>query len=261
MFEAKDRSGNVRTVYAVDRDHFLVDENEDFVWQDKDEFSPIRKLKVEAATKPEVSGDDEAVLSYTQKKVITLKDYIEGLQNGQIRLSVGDSVTVRLKDGTEVDFVVTDLDDAAYRFESRDCLGRYVPMTKIDEFYKEVWDLLPDVLRDSIVDTVRFYKTHNGKLQKRTCKLFLPSASEIFPPEDCYGDKEVYQQMDWYKDAHNRIRAIKKGNGTGEWYWTQSAYSGHSSRWCSVSSSGSAIYNNASNTSVAAPVCFRIPRS
>ena len=263
MFDVQDKNGNIRKVYAVERYLFLVNENGEFVWKYKSEFSPVpelKKLDVEADENKEISENGEVVLTYTQQETVTLKKYIEGLQNGSIQLAVGDSFSIRLKDDTEVDFVVTDMDDTSYRFESRDCLGRHVPMTKIEEFFEEVWDLLPEALRDSIMDTERPYKTHKGKLKKKTCKLFLPSAAEIFPPEECYGDKEVYQQMDWYKTVHNRVRAAAKGVGDGGWYWTQSAYSGKSPVWCFVNYGGNAGNYYASYVNVAAPVCFRIPR-
>ena len=90
-------------------------------------------------------------------------------------------------------------------------------------------------------------------------KLFLPAASEIFPPESCYGDKGLYEQMDWYKKVQNRVRAFEK-DGDADWYWTQSSYSGNSTYWCYVNYGGHAYCGNASYTGIAAPVCFRISR-
>jgi hypothetical protein len=132
-------------------------------------------------------------------------------------------------------------------------------MTKIDRFYNAVWDELPDALKDNIMEIVRQYKSADGELMERKCKLFLPSASEIFPADECHGDQGVYEQLEWYKDVHNRIRAYEKG-GAADWYWTQSPRSGGATGWCRVSTNGHAGNTVASTTYVAAPVCFRIPR-
>lgn len=187
-----------------------------------------------------------------------LADILGRIERGELKLSIGDSLLVGMKDGKKVEFVVTAVGDEAYRFESRDCLGKYVPMTKIQGFFDEVWGNLPDALKNHIVPTERPYLS-KGNLKSISRKLFLPSAAEIFPPEDCYGDKGLYEQMDWYKDVHNRVRAFE-GGGNADWYWTQSEYSGHATSFCVVGNGGIALYADASGTSVAAPVCFRISR-
>lgn len=188
----------------------------------------------------------------------SLENILDRIKDGSIKLSVGDMLATHFKSGMEVDLVVTAIEDGAYRFESRDCLGRYTPMTRIGDFFAGVWDDLPDVLRDSIIETERPYSV-GGETKSKTLKLFLPAASEIFPPASCYGDKGLYEQLDWYKDVQNRVRAYEKG-GDADWYWTQSANSGSTTNFCAVTSLGDATAYNASNTNRAAPVCFRIPR-
>lgn len=216
-----------------------------------------RQSAGEKQTDTEKDGGDVAfVRTYAQQ--FTLEEMLSRLQSGELGMDVGDYFTTRLKNGMEVDFVCTDKDEHSYRFESRDSLGRYDPMTKIDRFYDAVWAELPDALKDNIMEIVRQYMAPDGELMERKCKLFLPSAAEIFPPDECYGDQGLYEQLEWYKDLHNRVRAYEKG-GAADWYWTQSPYSGNTTHWCYVSYYGSAYYL-ASSTSVAAPVCFRIPR-
>ena len=188
-----------------------------------------------------------------------LDDFLKSLQAGRHEMNVGDYFTTRLKKGMEVDFVCTDKDGQSYRFESRDCLARYESMTQIDRFFNAVWAELPDPLTDRIMEIIRLYEEADGSIDAHHCRLFLPSASEIFPADECYGDQGVYEQLEWYKDVHNRIRAYEKG-GAVDWYWTQSPRSGNTTNWCSVNANGHANYNSASNTAVAAPVCFRIPR-
>lgn len=257
MFEAKEReSGRVVHVYAVSGMSFLVEEDGEFVWSSSDNFSPLGAKKEEPVSE---NSPANSVLTVSMFHRMDLAEIIFGIKTGSIKLSIGDSINTRMKSGREVDFVVTDIDDEAYRFESRDCFGRYDPMTKIDRFYADIWDDLPAVLRDSIIETTRPYKDKNGKTKERTQKLFLPAASEIFPPDSCYGDEGLYTQLPWYADVHNRVRAFEKG-GVSDWYWTQSAYSGNTTSFCDVSSLGRAHYYYASNTAVAAPVCFRISR-
>ena len=249
MFKAKDvKTNNIVKVYAVEGNKFLVEDGNAFTWTDKSGYTLIDGAALAC----------DCTLTKASVTSFTLPDLIAGIVSGKIEMSIGDSFTTRMKSGMEVDFVLTDIDDKAYRFESRDCLGRYDPITRIDKFYHDVWTDLPDELRDSIIGTERPYKDSADELHTLTQKLFLPSASEIFPPDECYGDKDVYAQMEWYKGVHNRVRAFKKGAGS-DWYWTQSAYSGNSTYWCSVDNNGSANYYNASSTYIAAPVCFRIP--
>ena len=252
MFNAKDKiTGEVVKVYAVDGGDFMIARDGAFKWVSGEGFSPVAD--------PDIGPANDCTLTVGVTNAMNLSDLIAGIANGKVELSVGNTITTRLKSGKEVDFVVTDVDDEAYRLESRDCMGRYDPMTEIDKFFSDMWADLPDVLRDNIIETERQYKDGNGKVRKVTRALFLPAASEIFPPESCYGDEGLYEQMEWYKDVHNRVRAFEKG-GASDWYWTQSQYSGNTTFWCSVNYYGYAHYNGASSTAIAAPVCFRIRR-
>lgn len=177
---------------------------------------------------------------------------------------IDDTVGIPLSDGRVIDFVVTDVDDVSVRFESRDCLGEYVPMTRMDEYFKKVFSLLPKALQEAIAVTERKHYNAKGEVVTSYEKLFLPAASEIFAPDDCYGDKGLYKQMEWYKDVHNRIRAFEKG-GYADWYWTSSRRIGSpntsTTHWCNVYVNGNADSNTASYDWIAAPVCFRIEKS
>lgn len=258
MFEAKNKeTGKKTTIYAVEGSKFLVEYDGAFRWSSSENYAPVsgQAPEVKATPKKDNGGDVSFVRTYAQQ----LEEMLSRLQSGKLEMNVGDYFTTCLKNGMEVDFVCTDKDRWTYRFESRDCLGRYDPMTKIDRFFNAVWAELPDVLTDRIVEIVRQYKSADGELMERKCKLFLPSASEIFPADECYGDQGVYEQLEWYKDVHNRIRAYEKG-GAADWYWTQSPCSGNTTYWCYVTGAGYAHRYTASNTAVAAPVCFRIPR-
>ena len=267
MFKVIEKdTGKRLTVYAVEDNRFLVYESGQFRWNSQRYYTPEdaepEAVKVTPANDPRerdtgTGSDVRVTMSYETR--FGLDAMLGHLKCGELDFSIGDFFTTRLKNGMEVDFVCTDKDEHSYRFESRDCLGRYDPMTKIDRFYNAVWDELPDVLKDNIMEIVRQYKAPDGELMERKCKLFLPSAAEIFPPDECYGDQGLYEQLEWYKDPHNRVRAYEKG-GAADWYWTQSPHAGNTTFWCRVSLYGHAARSFASTTAVAAPVCFRIPR-
>lgn len=86
------------------------------------------------------------------------------------------------------------------------------------------------------------------------------SASEVFQAEDCpnrMGDKDVYKQMEFYKDAANRVRCTVEDGLTNSW-WLLSAQSGSSVNFARVAGSGYAGSDFATDAGIAAPVCFRI---
>ena len=192
----------------------------------------------------------------------SLTDFVEQAKAGAFK--VGDIVSLPFCDSGSsvkiVEVVVTDVDDTGTRFETRDCLGEYVPMTRMSGFLDRVFAGLPDTLRDAIADTERRHHDTHGRIVTTFEKLFLPAASEIFPRESCYGDKGLYQQLEWYKDVRNRVRALENGKDA-DWYWTSSRLEGSTTYWCYVNCYGNATHYIASYTYVAAPVCFRIPKS
>lgn len=162
-----------------------------------------------------------------------------------------DGIT-RLLDGTEVDLVVTDFDEKTIRLESRDCLGINTSANDLKAYLDRVYALLPEALKKRIVEVERHHLDYKGKKFTDRCKLFVPAASEVFPPEDCYGDKGLYEQMEWYKDVHNRMRADCKW-GDSHWYWLSSPHSSNSNLFCIVYSDGNADFNTASSTYGLAP--------
>ena len=90
-----------------------------------------------------------------------------------------------------------------------------------------------------------------------TTKQFLPAASEVVDEDSCYGDKGLYKQLDYYKDARNRIRVDEDGDTRV--YWLASVRSGNSTYACGVSGGGGANGWYASN-SLRVPVCFQISK-
>ena len=189
-------------------------------------------------------------------------DVLPLLMAGKLNLNVCDTITIPLKDGTSAEFVLTQEDDEAYRFESVTCVGGdTVTRDKVDDLFERYYDLLPKILTDNLLLTKRRYRDRNDAIQERESVLFLPSAPEVFPEDDVYGDSGLYEQMEYYKDRRHRMRKLTLDSKDTVSWWLMSAYAGNTSLFCSVNYSGYAASHSASATWVGAPVCFRIRKS
>lgn len=151
---------------------------------------------------------------------------------------IGDALAFDLLDGRHIECAVTDIDDKAIRFDSVDCLGDDMTYGKVEKWLDRIDHLMPDELREAIVDTERKH-TIDGKKVCRLERLFLPAASELFSGDAVLGDDGLYKQMDWYKDRRHRMKMDEHG-GDSTAYWTSSQRSGGSSSFCSVGSGGGA---------------------
>ena len=119
------------------------------------------------ALKPKREAKRMSKLHLNVYEEMGLSEIVAGIRNGKVKLSVGDAVTTCLKSGKEIDFVVTDIDDEAYRFESRDCLGRYVPATELEGFLAAC----PPLLRSSRLSPVTVTRACMSKWTgTRRCK-------------------------------------------------------------------------------------------
>ena len=121
-------------------------------------------------------------------------------------------------------------------------------------------------MKNAIIPTKRKYKKDgDGKLVEVYAMIFAPSASEVFSEEefddnDWLGDRGVYEQLDFYKDWRNRIRCTVEDGKPNGW-WLLSASAGNSAYFAFVSGNGYCYDASATNTWIAAPVCFRIQKS
>lgn len=201
-------------------------------------------------------------LSINVSSMYHLSTFLQSLQSGKLHLSMGDVIEIPLADGTTDEFVMTQEDDEAYRFESVDCIfGKCITRDKADESFERYYDLLPKELREEMILTKRRYRNRDGEEREQESLLFLPSAPEVFDPENVHGDNGLYEQMEWYKDRRHRMRKLcKLSEGTVSW-WLVSASAGNASSFCFVSRAGSASSTIASSTWVGLPVCFRIRKS
>lgn len=179
---------------------------------------------------------------------------------------VGDSKTVNIG-GTnyEVQIIGFNHDDkvsggkAAYSFQLVDCLNQTQQMNTSNtntggwngsamrgrmSTYKSQ---LPAALRNVIKTVKKKSGTGGGSssgTQQTNDDLFLLSEIEIFGTTT-YSVAGEGTQYEWYKAGNSRI---KKVNGSASYWWERSPYSGYTSYFCYVGSSGSA-YSYSANTS------------
>lgn len=204
-------------------------------------------------------------------KPASWQDIADKIKKHTDGLKVGDTVTCELIDGTQTVFVVTDVKNEYVRFETKDFIrnesvswneddtnrGGY-PDSEIRKYMDSViWNLLPEELQSVISDVDREWKDKDGNCGTYTTKLFLPAASEVFDKDNCYGDKGLYEQLEYYKSGRNRIRVDEDGDTRA--YWLASVGSGISAFACSVYGYGNAADWLASGE-FRVPVCFLISR-
>lgn len=169
---------------------------------------------------------------------------------------VGDSKTVNIG-GTnyEVQIIGFNHDDkvsggkAAYSFQLVDCLNQTQQMNTSNtntggwngsamrgrmSTYKSQ---LPAALRNVIKTVKKKSGTGGGSssgTQQTNDDLFLLSEIEIFGTTT-YSVAGEGTQYEWYKAGNSRI---KKVNGSANYWWERSPYSGNTDSFCSVGSSG-----------------------
>lgn len=243
--------------------------NPEFVKNERKQFNDLVKgiCSIESPSvapehKPLLAPQPTCKLSVRASSMYHLSTFLQSLQSGKLHLSMGDVIEIPLADGTTDEFVMTQEDDEAYRFESVNCIfGECITRDKADESFERYYDLLPKELRKEMILTKRRYRNRDGEEREQESLLFLPSAPEVFDPENVHGDNGLYEQMEWYKDRRHRMRKLcKLSEDTVSW-WLVSAYAGYTSSFCFVSNSGAAANSGASTTWVGLPVCFRIRKS
>ena len=179
---------------------------------------------------------------------------------------VGDSKTVNIG-GTnyEVQIIGFNHDDkvsggkAAYSFQLVDCLNQTQQMNTSNtntggwngsamrgrmSTYKSQ---LPAALRNVIKTVKKKSGTGGGSssgTQQTNDDLFLLSEIEIFGTTT-YSVAGEGTQYEWYKAGNSRI---KKVNGSANYWWERSPYSGDTNRFCGVRSSGNADYGDANGS-------------
>lgn len=150
----------------------------------------------------------------------------KAIKYGNIHLKIGDHVTTGLKDGRAMDFVLVDKPKGYYRFDSRDCFAQRDKFeTSSENGYigsgirrymdTELFDILPDDLKNIITPVIRKSLTHDENFFEDEFKIFLPDASELFVNRsNCntclYDDLEPYTQIEYYAFRKNRVKGRMK---------------------------------------------------
>lgn len=194
------------------------------------------------------------------------------LDRNEMQYQVGDVVISELRNGNPQEWVITDIGKDYIRFEARDCIkdaeqrmnkewtnAGGIALSEMQGYLdNEIWNLLPSDLQEVIATVDRKYM--DGKEEKTyQTKLFLPSASEVFDENNCFGEENLYEQLDYYKDRHHRVKLNGFGGGSAYW-WLSSPYSGYAAYFCFVTTAGAANGYGASISYGVAP-CFQIVSS
>ena len=183
---------------------------------------------------------------------------------------IGQYVLIKLTDVWEVRFDIVDRGRDWLRLDSHDCIGESawnengstegdIRLSDLQKYVNDFEELLPAEWREAIAPTVRYteeYEGESGETEEYLTRIFVPDASEVFGPDpDWYETR--YDQLDFYKDRRNRMKASEPGETEMRAWWTASAHSGSATHSVCVSATGISNGYGASNT-YGVPVCFRI---
>lgn len=203
----------------------------------------------------------------------TWEEIAKAIKSGA-EFKVGDYKPGNIVDECNFTMVVTDVTDEYVRFESRDCVRKEIawnkggstkggyPASDVHKYLnEELWELLPEELR-SVISPCERKTLVDGEEETFIANLFLPTASEVFGDEDCYGDVGLYEQLEYYKDRRHRMRGGEEDGDTGRCcWWLASVYSGYSYYACYVSGYGIPDYYDVNSPYYGVPVCFIIKKS
>lgn len=182
---------------------------------------------------------------------------------------IGQYVLIKLTDDREARFDIVDRGRDWLRLDSHDCIGESawnkngstegdIRLSDLQKYVNGLEELLPANWRGAIAPTIRYteeYEGENGETEEYLTRLFVPDASEVFGPDpDWYETR--YDQLDFYKDRRNRMKASEPGETEMRYWWTASASSGNATDSVSVyATGGSTTY---ASSALGVPVCFRI---
>ena len=182
----------------------------------------------------------------------------QAVADGSIRevLHSKDKIPVTLKNGEKTAVVATYDETGKLFFVFDNCLrdpyymnprftnGGAWAGSKMREYMKKIYDMLPDDLQ-AVIETTHIIQTHNGQTYESDDKLFLLSEEQVFGTAR-YSDPETgVSQLDIFKTERDRVKE-REGVGT-EWWWLRSPYSGYTSNFVNVYTSGYVYTNTASN--------------
>lgn len=183
---------------------------------------------------------------------------------------IGQYVVIKLTDDREARFDIVDRGRDWLRLDSHDCIGESawnkngstegdIRLSDLQKYANGLEELLPAEWRGAIVPTIRVteeYEDENGETEEYLTRLFVPDASEVFGPDPNWYETR-YDQLDFYKDRRNSMKASEPGETEMRFWWTASAYSGGARSSVFVNASGGSSISSASDA-LGVPVCFRI---
>lgn len=142
----------------------------------------------------------------------------------------------------------------AHRMHSGACPNGWVDTELRHWLNHDIFESLPDALRELIQPTIRESVDCKGRKHTSTDMLFLPTESELFGSA-IFSSAECGVRYPVFSTSKSRVRVDEDG-GT-RWYWTSSAYSGIATCFVLVSGSGCTGSYDASNA-LHVPICFQI---
>ena len=211
---------------AEEKDETMIDE---YLYSMSSEEYPFEDVKM----------PEERILANrcTHTYTDSWKNIVAAIKRG-LKLCYGDSIITKLNDGRECELVCIEETDDAYRLESRDCMGGETSADNLDSYLQNIYDNLPDAMTGAIKPVKRKYRNADGAEYEKEKMVFVPAQTEIFSEEECYGDDGLYEQLEWYKDPHNRVRSAIRGEQNAWWYWCSSPYAGDATSFCYVTGNG-----------------------
>lgn len=201
--------------------------------------------------------------------------------------NVGDTKDITLTNGATITFRIADLQTGRYALADNSGSSNMVlePLVQIPNTtaamnssgsnsggfaqsqmrtvtLANIYDLFPQDVKDAMSEVLILSGTGAGTSSGTSSsanKLFLPAEMELFASKSySIGDAECpLGQFDYYKMHNNDSDRIKQRDGSNQWYWLRSPYSGYSDYFCSVTSYGLANMSAANFTNGVAP-CFAI---
>ena len=168
--------------------------------------------------------DGECTISRTTMEEFSWEMIKAALNRNEVRYQIGDVVTSKLRNGNPQEWVITDIGKDYIRFEARDCIkdaeqrmnkewtnAGGIALSEMQGYLdNDIWNLLPSDLQEVIATVDRKYMDGDEEKIYRT-KLFLPSASEVFDKNNCFGEENLYEQLNYYRDQTSQSKV--------EWIW------------------------------------------
>lgn len=260
MFEIVNKyTGELLPAYGIDNGKFVIGTREGFILGDIEEYWPrhLAPGVEDMAPSPEV----ETAQEYNATSEKDLKVLISAVRTGNVKLDMGDILTIRLLNGDEMSLIKVEETASTIRFDSKDCLGIMFPFNEYPQFLDTAYSLLPDVLKRHIVKAFRPVMNDLTCWRLKISTLFIPAQAEILPYEDCLGVNVGFNQLEWYTERSHRMRLSQKG-GEPCWYWTGQSQSEFQDAelQCGINSNGNAGISDAT-ISRYAPIGFYLKKA